>query len=265
MNLADITPVILAFNEAANLGRSLEALGWARDIVVVDSGSADETTVIATRLPTVRLVVRPFDSAARQWNFAVHETGVATEWVLALDADYGLSPEFVRELERLDPGPDVSAFRARFTYCVFGRPLRGSLYPPVAVLFRKALGAYVQDGHTQRLRVAGVVRDLRSPIRHDDRKPLGAWLASQARYAQLEADKLGATERAALGRPDRLRRLILVAPLATPIYCLLWKGTLLDGWAGVFYALQRSVAEAALSLELLRRRLCGTDVDAPPF
>jgi glycosyltransferase involved in cell wall biosynthesis len=264
LNLADITPVILTLNEEANLGRTLAALAWARDIVVVDSGSTDATAAIVARTPTARLVVRPFDSAARQWNFAVHETDVATEWVLALDADYGLSREFVRELDELEPEAGVFAFRARFTYCVFGRPLRGSLYPPVAVLFRRALGVYVQDGHTQRLKVAGVVRNLRAPIRHDDRKPLSAWLASQARYAGLEAEKLGANDGAALGWPDKLRQLVVIAPVATLVYCLFWKGTLLDGWAGLFYALQRSVAELVISLELVRRRLRDAGPGEPP-
>ncbi len=43
--LADITPVILTYNESANIGRSLERLTWAREVVIVDSGSTDDTLV----------------------------------------------------------------------------------------------------------------------------------------------------------------------------------------------------------------------------
>ncbi|HEX9555678.1 MAG TPA: glycosyltransferase, partial [Reyranella sp.] len=69
--LAEITPVILTYNEAANIGRSLERLTWARQVVIVDSGSTDETLSIAGRYANVRTVYRPFDTHARQWRFAV--------------------------------------------------------------------------------------------------------------------------------------------------------------------------------------------------
>jgi glycosyltransferase involved in cell wall biosynthesis len=92
--LADITPVILTYNEAPNIGRSLERLTWARQVVIVDSGSTDETLAIAARYPNARAVHRPFDSLAQQWTFAVDHTGVETGWILRLDADYMFEPAF---------------------------------------------------------------------------------------------------------------------------------------------------------------------------
>ena len=53
--LADITPVILTYNESANIGRSLERLTWAREVVIVDSGSTDDTLAIAGRFPNARV------------------------------------------------------------------------------------------------------------------------------------------------------------------------------------------------------------------
>ena len=58
--LAQITPVVLTYNEAANIGRTLERLAWAREVVVVDSHSTDDTISIARRFPNVRVVQRPF-------------------------------------------------------------------------------------------------------------------------------------------------------------------------------------------------------------
>ena len=49
--LQEITPVLLTYNEAPNLARTLSMLGWAKDVVVVDSGSDDETLAIARRHP----------------------------------------------------------------------------------------------------------------------------------------------------------------------------------------------------------------------
>src|SRR5690348_1584101 len=101
--LAHITPVILTYNEAPNIGRTLEALRWASAVVVVDSGSSDATTAIARRFPNVRIFERPFDDHATQWNFGISETGIATPWILALDADYVVPPELAEELRALEP------------------------------------------------------------------------------------------------------------------------------------------------------------------
>lgn len=257
MRLDEITPVILSFNEAPNIGRTLERLVWANRVVVVDSFSDDETGSIVARYLKAEMFQRRFDSHANQWNFAIHETGIDTDWVLALDADYQVPDELVRELEALSLESDVVGYQARFLYCVGGKVLRGAAYPPVTVLFRTKRAQYVQDGHTQRVRTDGKVRRLANPILHDDRKPLSSWLATQARYARLEADKLLSTPFAILGIADRIRRMIVIAPAAMLFYCLFVKGNVLDGRAGLFYALQRTLAEMMLSLYLLERGLAG--------
>ena len=59
--LEQITPLILTFNEAPNIGRLLERLDWARRVVVVDSFSDDQTEAIARRCPSVDFVRRCFD------------------------------------------------------------------------------------------------------------------------------------------------------------------------------------------------------------
>jgi glycosyltransferase involved in cell wall biosynthesis len=253
--LERITPVILTLDESANIARTLEALAWARDVVIVDSLSGDDTRAIAQRFPNVRIFERRFDTHEAQWNFALSRTAIATEWVLALDADYVVPAALRNELEALRPGDDVDGFRARFVYCVDGRPLRSAVYPPVTVLYRRDKAHYVQDGHTQRIHVEGTVRDLEHPLHHDDRKPLERWFRSQGRYMRLEAEKLGAARFAELPLQDRVRKLIVIAPFAMLLYCLFIRGNVLDGRAGVFYAMQRSVAEAILSLYLAQALL----------
>jgi glycosyltransferase involved in cell wall biosynthesis len=252
VNFGEITPVILTFNEEPNIGRTLAALGWAKKVVVVDSGSSDGTREILRSSGRVRAIERPFDTHARQWNFAIHETGINTPWVLALDADHVLSDALVAELGRLEPTADVAGYRASFTYVVAGRRLWGSLYPPSVVLFRRERAMYVQDGHTQRLGLEGPVRELQAPIFHDDRKAFSRWLAAQRKYMALEADKLRGTLWADLSWPDRARKLVLVAPVLTLFYCLLWKGCILQGRAGLQYVFQRTLAELLLSAALLR-------------
>ena len=253
--LEEITPLLLTYNEAPNIGRTLDHLSWARDIVVVDSFSRDKTLEVVGRFPQTRVFRREFDTHRDQWEFGLKETGIASEWVLALDADYVLTPQLVEELEALCPAPDTQGYRARFVYCVNGRPLRGSAYPPITVLYRREAAGYVQDGHTQRVEVAGQVSDLKASILHDDRKPLAHWLQSQSHYMRLEAEKLRRSDFHQLGWPDRLRKMRVVAPFLILTYCLLVKGTILNGRVGVYYALQRMFSELLLSLYLLEQDL----------
>lgn len=252
---AAITPLLLTFNEAPNVARTLSRLSWATDIVVVDSCSTDDTCEIARQHPGVRIVARAFTTHAEQWNFGLHETGIATEWVLALDADFVLSDELIREIASIAADPDTAGYEASFVYCIGGRPLRGAAYPPVVVLFRRARARYVQDGHTQRVRLEGPVRALSGRIFHDDRKPLDHWLSAQSRYMRLEADKLINAPAGSLSRLDRLRRAIVIAPPAMFVFCYLLRGGILDGKAGLFYALQRTASELFLSLYLVEQWL----------
>lgn len=248
-----ITPLVLTYNEAPNIGRCLERLTWAARVVVLDSGSTDETVAIAHRFANVDVHTRPFDDYASQRN---HGLGlIATPWVLSLDADYVLPDAFLPALDAVVLAGDFDAVHAGFRYCIFGRPLRASLYPPRPVLFRHDRCHYEVDGHSETLRIPG--RSASTPVRidHDDRKSLDRWLASQMAYSRLEAEKLASRPSAELNWPDRLRRTIVLGPIGASVYTLIVKRTILDGWPGWYYAAQRVLAEVMLSLQLLDRRL----------
>lgn len=255
--LEEVTPVILTYDEAPNIGRTLERLSWATRIVVVDSYSDDDTCAIVARYPQAAWFQRRFDSHANQWNYAISQTDVKTEWALALDADYVLSDELVAELAALAPAADVSGYQARFVYCLEGKPLRATVYTPVTVLFRRDRARYTQDGHTQRVKVDGKIEQLVNVIYHDDRKALSSWIAAQDRYQRVEAGKLLKADWKTLRWPERIRRLRVIAPFAMLFYCLFVKGLILDGRAGIFYSFQRAFAELLLSLYLLERALTG--------
>jgi glycosyltransferase involved in cell wall biosynthesis len=252
MDTDEITPLVIAFNEGPNLGRCLERLKWARRIVVMDSGSTDDTLAICARFPSVEVHHRPFDSFAGQCNAGLER--IWTPWVLSLDSDYLMPTGFPEEISGL--GGLEHGYRAGFRYCVYGRPLRSCLYPPRTVLYRRAGARYEDDGHGHRVVVPGPVGELKSVIDHDDCKPLARWLASQRKYAEQEAEKLLA-QTGALPVADRIRKRIWLAPGLVFFYTLFWKRAALDGWPGFFYVLQRTYFELLLSLELLDRRLRG--------
>ena len=253
--LDQITPLILTYNEARNIARTLESVSWANEIVVVDSFSDDDTLEIVASFPQARVSQRAFDSHRNQWEFGLKETGITTPWVLALDADYVVSDELIDELKNLNPSSQTAGYRAQFIYCINGKKLQSGIYPPVTVLYRREAASYIQDGHTQRLALEGAIENLRAPVFHDDRKSLKHWFSSQARYTELEAQKLLSTDRVKLSLADRLRRWRFVMPPAMLFYCLFVRGGIFDGWAGFYYAFQRAVAELMLSLHLIEHSL----------
>lgn len=250
--LQSTTPVILTFNEAPNIGRTLTALSWAADIVVVDSGSTDGTLDILARHANVRMFHRRFDTHADQWRFAIEETGIASDWIFRLDADYLMTPDLAFEIAALSADAPYDAYRIAFDYAVCGRRLRRSLYPARPILFRRGRVAVFDKGHTEGWTVMGPVQELHGLMIHDDRKSMRHWVEAQARYMSRELPYLYANRR---GLKNRLRLLPPIMPIAVFLYCLFGKGLILNGAAGLLYSLQRLLAETALSLMLLEDRL----------
>jgi glycosyltransferase involved in cell wall biosynthesis len=249
----DLSAVILTKDEEANIGRCLEKLRWVPSVLVLDSGGTDGTEKIARSFPNVIWESRPFDSFAGQCNYALSR--VKSEWVLSLDADYILTDEVISEISNLRPGPEVCSYTAQFTYCIDGKPLRGTLYRRGGpVLYRRLKCRYEDLGHGHAARVGGETRPLTGKILHDDRKSMERWRANQKAYAEREAEYLSGPEpKEGWSVADRLRRLGWVMPIFVPFYTLLVKGVVLDGGAGWEYVRQRTYAEWMMAKEVRKR------------
>ncbi|MCE2721049.1 MAG: glycosyltransferase family 2 protein [Dolichospermum sp.] len=247
--LEEITPLILTYNEENNINRTLEKLKWASKIIVIDSYSTDTTLEILSEYPQVEVFSRKFDTHATQWNYGLEK--VATEWVLSLDADYIVTDALITEIKNLSANSGIDGYFAKFKYCVFGKPLRGTILPPRQILFRKDKAIYIDDGHTQLLKNQGKCSQLSAYIHHDDRKPIDRWFLSETKYSVLEAEKLLNTPENELDLADKIRMQKLLAPIIVPLYYLILKGGILDGWRGCYYVFQRIVAEILLSMRLI--------------
>ncbi len=247
--LKNITPLILTFNESPNIRRTLQRLMWAKRIVIIDSLSNDETLKILRDYPQIELFQRKFDSFAEQCNYGLSK--IESTWVLSLDADYILSEELISEMTQIRENTEFNSYIIPFKYCVFGKPLRGTLLPPRKVLYRREKAVYKDDGHAHKVIVEGTSKLLSSYIYHDDRKPLSRWLWAQDHYMVMEVKKLLETPQSELSLGDRIRKLKIIAPFIILFYCLIFKGGILDGWHGWYYAFQRTLAEILLSIRLV--------------
>ena len=242
--LNQITPVILTYNEAANIRRTLNALTWAKRVVVMDSFSDDETKKICAEFANVDFVQRKFDVLAWQWKAAIAQN-INTEWVLALDADYVVSNELLKEIKELKPTDNTGGYVTSFVYKIEGHPLKGTLYPPIVTLYRLTGADYLQDGHAQRVQIVGDTERLNGVMYHDDRKSTARWHQSQRNYAKQEAEKFKGLSFSELRPIDKVRFCGL-GPLFVGPYTLFIKGVIVNGWPGLKYAWQRVIAETYL-------------------
>ena len=253
-----ITPLVLTYNEAPNIGRTLDALRWAERVVVLDSGSTDTTEEIARSFSNVDWCSRPFDSFKAQTDYGVQQTGIETDYVLALDADMSLSQAVVEEIvTQFLPGKfDGGLFT--FKYCIAGHPLVGSLYPAQIRLFRRNLIQIEQVGHGHKFYLSGSIYQFKAPLLHDDRKPLERWVTAQLSYSVHELQRIQSKRQTSWR--DRLRQ-FGVMPLLIGFYAYCKAGGPFRGAAAARYAYERATFECLLALRWLTERLEREDKD----
>src|SRR5579863_8164336 len=98
--MADVSVIILTFNEEKNLPDCLDSVkGWAKEVFVVDSFSTDRTVDIALSRAKegVRVVQHAFKDYSTQWNWALTRLPLKGAWTLKLDADERVTKEFKKE------------------------------------------------------------------------------------------------------------------------------------------------------------------------
>lgn len=192
--MVDVTVIILTKNEELHLGRCLErlrALG-PRRVVVVDSESTDATADLARR-EGAEVIIHPWPgNQAAQFNWALDNLPILTEWVLRLDADEYLSPELTEEIRaKLPEMPaDVSALVLPLGRYFLNRRLRHGIVNGIAMvrMFRRGCCRYEQrlmDEHLQIL--SGRALTLTHPFYDHSLLPLSAFIAKHNGYADREA------------------------------------------------------------------------------
>ena len=105
MKNATITTIILTYNEQRHIRRCLEnACRYSKKVYVIDSPSTDKTQEICNEFPNVEVVVHKYPgNQAAQFNWALDNLQIDTEWILRLDADEYLSDELINEIETTLP------------------------------------------------------------------------------------------------------------------------------------------------------------------
>src|SRR5262245_43848810 len=105
--MSKVAAVIITFNEEDNIGRCIESVRFCDEIVVVDSGSSDQTVEIAKKF-TTNVQSRKWPGYADQKNFAL--TLTTCDWVISVDADEEVSPDLAKEIKQKVSGNACDAY-----------------------------------------------------------------------------------------------------------------------------------------------------------
>ncbi|MDA1000646.1 MAG: glycosyltransferase family 2 protein [bacterium] len=194
-----LSVAIVTQNEASNVVACLDSVVWADEIVVVDSGSEDETREIC-RSRGALVVEAPWEGYSAQKNLALERTRYP--WILSLDADERVGDALRGQIERVlaADGP-ADGYRVPRRNFFFGKWLRhGDHWPDHQIrLFRRERGQFNGKSVHESVVMEGETGELSEPLDHFSYRTLHEFFDRQVRYAALAAEDMagkGAVPRA---------------------------------------------------------------------
>lgn len=269
-----VSVVIAARNEAGDIGECVRSVAWAREVIVVENDSTDDT-VREARDAGATVFSHPFTTIGAQRNAAIARA--TQRWILVVDADERGTPALGEEVARLVASPSAAtdgaggtpalprAYRAPRRNFFFGREIRHGGWErdrPVR-LFDAALRYDERPVH-EHVIVDGAVGTLREPLLHTPYASLDEYMEKLVRYSRAWAEQHYARGRRA-GASD-----LVVRPMGRVFSMLLLRSGWRDGMHGVVLASLAAVSVAAKYAQLwaMERRARGGggggDVGGPP-
>ena len=196
--MLDISVIILTYNEKIHIERCINnAKKFAKDIYLVDCFSNDGTVEIAKSLGA-KVFQHQWENYSKQFNWALQNLPITTEWVWRMDADEYLSNELIEELhQRLPSLPkDINGFTAPCLRIFMGKYIKHGIIPLILLRLFKIKYAVCEnrymDEHIQLSE--GKIGSLKNPFYDDNLNGLTWWTNKHNGYATREAIDLLLTE-----------------------------------------------------------------------
>ena len=185
--MTTLAVTVITKNESKHIRHCLESVKWVDEIIVLDSGSTDDTVAIC-REYTDKVFATDWPGFGVQKNRAMQKA--ACEWILSIDADESVSEALRREIEEAihQPGNRVAyQIPRRSSYC--GRFMRHSGWWPdyVTRLFRQGCARFSDDLVHERLMVQGAMGRLTNPLMHEAFSDLEEVLETANAYSSAGA------------------------------------------------------------------------------
>jgi len=184
-----LSVIIITKNEALHIGRCLESVSWADEIIVLDSGSADNTVEICKRY-TDKVFVTDWPGFGIQKQRALeHAQG---DWVFSIDADEVVSAELKAEIQAAMVESSFHGYEIPRLSSYCGKQMRhGGWYPDYVLrLFKRETGCFTDNVVHERIVIVGDVAKLTVPLLHDAFINLEEVLHKVNSYSSLGANML---------------------------------------------------------------------------
>lgn len=186
---SSISIAIIAHNEQINVGRAVDSVLWADEVVVVDCQSTDNTKQVLKKYPKIR-IIDAFNDPNLDVNKNLAIDACKSAWILSLDADEVVSNELRLEIKQILAGEiGRNGFYLMRVNHFLGRPLRYSMnYPDYVLrLFRRGKGRFPAVHVHEELLVEGEVGYLRSALLHFSYPDIESYIAKLNFYTTFEA------------------------------------------------------------------------------
>jgi glycosyltransferase involved in cell wall biosynthesis len=187
-----LSVVVITLDAGAQLEACLASASFADEIVVVDSGSIDETLAIARRYGA-RVVEKEWLGFGRQKQFAVDSA--SNDWVLCLDADETISDTLRGSILAELAAPRALAYEMPRCNRFLGRWLRhGEGYPDWSLrLFHRHHARWSEDSVHEKVVTHEATARLKGDLLHDSAESMDKYLEKQNRYTTLQAAQMHAS------------------------------------------------------------------------
>lgn len=257
--MADLTTIILTYNEEKNIANAINSVKkLAKRIVVVDSFSTDKTIEIAKSLGA-EIIEHEFENQAKQFIYAINHLEIDTQWIMRLDADEIISKKASKEIEEIcffNKDTDINGIVVRFEVNFLGKKLRhGGIYPFRKMIIYKKDKGYMEDRAMDEHIVLneGKSIELKHDSYHRDYKDLNAWIDKHNKYSSREVEDYflnNNQESKQLNKSAKIKRFIKFKiyyklPLGTRahlyyLYRYYFKFGFLDGKEGKIFAFMQA-------------------------
>ena len=199
MNKIPITVIVSVKNEELNLPSCLDKLVRFSQIIVVDSGSTDDTTAIAKSKGAEVLQFEWNGKFPKKRNWALQNANLLHEWILFLDADEFVTDAFVSEVAFKTQDSNFNGFTIHFENYFMGKKLKYGYGFKKSALFKKSKGVYEKidedlwshldmEVHEHPV-IEGKVGVINSKVVHKDFKNLEHYIAKHNAYSSWEAER----------------------------------------------------------------------------
>jgi hypothetical protein len=251
-----LSVVIITRNEAHRITRCLASVAWADEIIVLDSGSTDNTVDIAkTFTPHVFTDTNWQGFGVQKQRVLSHATG---DWVLNLDADECVDAPLKARMQQAMKSERFDAFRVPIRMCFYGKPLRFSSSPTRHVRLFKRAGARFSGDHVHEKIVLprhARIGQLKTPIWHDSFLDLSHALQKMDKYSSSSA-----LIRVGKKRRSSILRSILGAGWMF-LRCYVLQRGFLDGRAGLMMAILNAEGSFYRSIKQVYRDQAMLEVE----